>query len=81
MFDRFYEIGRIAEHFTSQTRFGGKGVGLGLSLVKGMVEAHGGMVWVESAGTTGGTRGAGGSAFHVLLPLAAATGEVGDAAG
>jgi PAS domain S-box-containing protein len=81
VFDRFYEIGRIAEHFTSQTRFGGKGVGLGLSLVKGMVEAHGGMVWVESAGTTGGTRGAGGSAFHVLLPLATATGEAGDAAG
>jgi PAS domain S-box-containing protein len=81
VFERFYEIGRMAEHFTSQTRFGGKGVGLGLSLVKGMVEAHGGMVWVESAGTGGGTRGAGGSAFHVLLPLAAATGEAGDAAG
>lgn len=78
VFDRFYEVGRITEHFTSRTRFGGKGVGLGLSLVKGMVEAHGGMVWVESAGTTGG---AGGSAFHVLLPLAANIGEVVDAAG
>lgn len=81
VFDRFYEIGRIAEHFTSQTRFGGKGVGLGLSLVKGMVEAHGGMVWVESAGTAGGTGGAGGSAFHVLLPLATNIGEAVDAAG
>jgi hypothetical protein len=78
VFDRFYEVGRITEHFTSRTRFGGKGVGLGLSLVKGMVEAHGGMVWVESAGTTGGT---GGSAFHVLLPLAADISEAIDAAG
>lgn len=81
VFDRFYEIGPITAHFTSQTRFGGKGVGLGLSLVKGMVEAHGGMVWVESAGTSGGTGDAGGSAFHVLLPLAATIGEVVDAAG
>jgi signal transduction histidine kinase len=78
VFDRFYEVGSITEHFTSRTRFGGKGVGLGLSLVKGMVEAHGGMVWVESAGTTGA---AGGSAFHVLLPLAANSSEVLDAAG
>lgn len=78
VFDRFYEVGHITDHFTSRTRFGGKGVGLGLSLVKGMVEAHGGMVWVESAGTTGD---AGGSAFHVLLPLAANIGEVVDAAG
>ncbi|HKK01688.1 MAG TPA: ATP-binding protein [Desulfuromonadales bacterium] len=63
IFDKFYEIGDIAGHFTSQTRFGGKGVGLGLTLVKGMVEAHGGMVWVESDAPMPG------SAFHVLLPL------------
>lgn len=80
IFDRFYEVGRIAEHFTSQTRFGGKGVGLGLSLVKGMVEAHGGMVWVESGGTVG-KPGGGGSAFHVLLPLAKNHGGRADAAG
>jgi len=79
VFDKFYEVGRIAEHFSSRTRFGGKGVGLGLTLVKGMVEAHGGMIWVESAGTGEGARG---SAFHILLPLAAeAAEEVVDAAG
>lgn len=61
IFDKFYEIGDIDSHSTSRTRFGGKGVGLGLTLVKGMVEAHGGMVWVECPS-------AGGSAFHVLLP-------------
>jgi len=78
VFDRFYEIGRISEHFTSRTHFGGKGVGLGLSLVKGMIEAHGGMVWVESSGAA---VEAGGSAFHVLLPLASDVSEVVDAAG
>ena len=66
IFDKFYEIGSPDLHFTSRTRFGGKGVGLGLSLVKGVVEAHGGMTWVESPGTLQtGT----GSAFHLLLPL------------
>jgi signal transduction histidine kinase len=67
IFDKFYELGDISGHFTSQNRFGGKGVGLGLTLVKGMVEAHGGMVWVESAGKGDHSTG---SAFHLLLPLA-----------
>jgi PAS domain S-box-containing protein len=66
IFDKFYEVGESHSHFTSKTRFGGKGVGLGLALVKGMIEAHNGVVWVESAGTK-----VGGSAFHLLLPLAA----------
>lgn len=64
IFDKFYEVGDIDGHFTSRTRFGGKGVGLGLALVKGMIEAHNGLVWVESPGAGGG-----GSAFHLLLPL------------
>lgn len=67
IFEKFYEVGDIDRHSTSRTGFGGKGVGLGLTLVKGMIEAHGGMVWVESAGTEGPESG---SAFHILLPLA-----------
>jgi PAS domain S-box-containing protein len=42
-----------------------KGNGLGLYLVRGVVEAHGGTVWIESAGVPGE-----GTIVHVLLPWA-----------
>ena len=64
IFDKFQEVGDISDHSTSQARFGGKGVGLGLALVKGIVETHDGLAWVESAGPSRG------SCFSVLLPLA-----------
>jgi signal transduction histidine kinase len=51
---RFYQI----EH--SLTRAHG-GIGLGLAIVKGMVELHGGRVWVESAEGQG-------SAFYFSIP-------------
>lgn len=69
IFSKFYEAGDIRSHFTSKTSFGGKGVGLGLSLVKGIIEAHGGMVWVESDGPQGPRRG---SCFHMVLPCSPA---------
>lgn len=53
VFDRFWQARRKS----------GAGVGLGLSIVKGLVEAHGGRLWVQSklgAGTT----------FFFTLPLA-----------
>ena len=74
IFEKFYEVGDIDRHSSSRTGFGGKGVGLGLTLVKGMIEAHGGMVWVESAGTQGPDCG---SAFHILLPLTESSEVVG----
>jgi len=40
------------------------GLGLGLTIAKGIVEQHGGTIWVESSGTGGE-----GSTFHVQLPL------------
>jgi hypothetical protein len=63
IFDKFHEVGDISEHSTSQARFGGKGVGLGLALAKGIIETHEGLVWVESAGPSQG------SSFSALLPL------------
>ena len=44
------------------TSFGG--LGLGLAISKGIVERHGGRIWVESTGRPGE-----GSVFHVQLPL------------
>ena len=64
IFDKFQEVGDISTHSTSQAQFGGKGVGLGLTLAKGIIETHDGLVWVESAGADQG------SCFSALLPLA-----------
>lgn len=63
IFDKFQEVGDISRHSTSQARFGGKGVGLGLALAKGIIETHEGLVWVESSGLNQG------SCFSALLPL------------
>lgn len=67
IFEKFYQIGETALHSSGKTSFKGGGPGLGLALVKGAVEAHGGLVWVESEGYNEQTLP--GSAFKVLLPV------------
>jgi PAS domain S-box-containing protein len=67
VFDKFYEVGNIEEHFTGKVAFKGKGTGLGLTIVKGIVDLHGGEVWVESSGND--PDGCPGSAFHFILPV------------
>jgi signal transduction histidine kinase len=63
IFDKFATIGDIDSHSSARERFGGKGVGLGLTLARGVVTAHDGLLWAESAGEGQG------SAFCLLLPL------------
>lgn len=59
IFTRFYqtEAGRAAR---------GRGVGLGLTIIREIVNAHGGAVWVSDNEPRG-------SVFHVVLPMATLT--------
>jgi len=67
IFTKFYQTGEVATHSSGKTKFKGGGPGLGLAIVRGIVEAHGGKVWVESPGYDEKT--CPGSRFHVALPL------------
>ncbi len=68
IFTKFYQPGELLNrHSTGKTKFKGSGVGLGLALSRGIVEAHGGKIWVESPGYNEET--CPGSEFHVILPL------------
>ncbi len=59
VFDRFWQA-RKGEH---------RGAGLGLSIVKGIVEAHGGRVWAESTEGRGTT-------IYLTVPVVSGTDEV-----
>ncbi|MBJ6750069.1 ATP-binding protein [Geomonas anaerohicana] len=67
VFDKFYEVGNIQEHSSGKVAFKAKGAGLGLSIAKGIVDMHGGEIWVESTGYNPDRFP--GSTFHILLPV------------
>lgn len=52
---------RVFEKFYRAEKGRGGGVGLGLTICKGIAMAHGGRIWAEN-------RKGGGAAFHVVLP-------------
>ncbi|HEU5330904.1 MAG TPA: chemotaxis protein CheB [Thermomicrobiales bacterium] len=62
IFQRFHRLARPGA--TAET-----GAGLGLAIVRGIAELHGGRVWVESAPGEG-------AAFHVALPRAQQDGGI-----
>lgn len=67
IFERFHTPNDPQLHSTSKTAFGGGGLGLGLAICKGIVDAHSGTISVSSNGRNAQTFP--GSEFVVKLPL------------
>jgi signal transduction histidine kinase len=67
IFEKFGGLGDISLHSSGKTKFKGGGPGLGLSITKGILDAHGGSIWVESEGYD--EEKLPGSTFHILLPM------------
>jgi signal transduction histidine kinase len=67
IFDRFHVTHDFMLHSTSKTAFGGGGLGLGLAICKGVIDAHGGKIWCESDGYD--PEKCPGSVFHITMPM------------
>ncbi len=69
IFEKFFRASNSDLHSTGQTKFMGAGPGLGLSIVKGLVEAHQGRITADSEGFD--MQNFPGSIFTVTLPIQA----------
>jgi signal transduction histidine kinase len=67
IFEKFGGLGDAARHSSGKTKFKGGGAGLGLAIARGIIEAHGGAIWCESAGYD--EVNCPGSTFHIMVPI------------
>ncbi|MGD9092781.1 MAG: HAMP domain-containing sensor histidine kinase [Anaerolineales bacterium] len=67
IFEKFRNLGKASLHSSGKLKYKGGGPGLGLPITKGIIEAHGGAIWVESDGYD--EEKCPGTTFHVLIPL------------
>ncbi len=79
IFDKFFRLGDTQLYSTSGTKFLGAGPGLGLTIARGVIEAHGGRIWVESEGED--RERLPGSTFTIILPLAPPSAPAANGAG
>lgn len=67
IFEKFHQTGEVLLHSSGKTKFKGGGPGLGLAIARGIVQAHGGKIWVESKGYNENKLY--GSKFIISLPV------------
>jgi signal transduction histidine kinase len=67
IFEKFFGTTDVMRHSSGRTKFKGGGPGLGLVVTKGIIEGHGGKIWIESPGYDEVKRP--GTTVHLLLPM------------
>jgi signal transduction histidine kinase len=67
IFEKFFRVSDPGLHSTGATKFMGAGPGLGLTIARGVIQGHGGRIWVESPGYD--SEKLPGSTFYIILPV------------